>query len=288
MSRVHALVLAAIVSWTWACESGDSGKDTSTGPDVAADTGGGQDLPATDLPATDLGTPDTPPVMGTFQATLIDFQSKDPVEGALVKVLDNATGLPTGQEVRSKANGLVELQLPKGIRVGFLASGADAKPTYQFNIDSEAQDETLWLVSELTYNVAPALAGLTVDPTKGIVAGGLYFFNDKNQDGRIDEGEEEKVGCGTIETTPAGEYRYFNPTTGLPASLEAAPTTSKNLSYFLAGNVAIDQSGKVTVTAKVGTTVVGTVDIFVQPDSICISNIYADTPANPTPGDCTR
>jgi hypothetical protein len=106
--------------------------------------------------------------------------------------------------------------------------------------------------------------------------------------GGISEGEEEKVGCATIETSPAGEYRYFNPTTGLPASLEAAPTTSKDLSYFLAGNVAIDASGKVTVTAKVGGTIVGTVDIFVQPDSICISNIYTDTPTNPTPGDCTR
>ena len=172
--------------------------------------GGGGGTTTDNGPVTDTPATDNPVAMVTFKGELVDFQTKAPVEGADIAVLDNATGKPTGVTGKSGAKGMVELQLPATpAKVGFKVSMADNKDTYQFNIDAGPKEtERLWLVSVLTYTVVPKLAGITVDKTKGIVAGGLYFVNDK--------GEEENVGCATIESAPVGDYRYFDPLTSLP------------------------------------------------------------------------
>jgi hypothetical protein len=303
------LVLVAFPFVMAGCDSSDSGTDnfvpvTDTG-DVPADVA--KDVVAevaadvvaevaadvvaevaVDVVVADVAVDVPVVVKGTFKAILEDFQSKSAVEGAKVEVLDNLTGIATGESVMSGADGAVSIELEKGIKVGFKVSMADSRDTYQFGIDSEAQDETLWLVSETTYVLAPAAAGLTVDSSKGIVAGGVYFFNDLNGNDKIDDGEEEKVGCATIATDPAGEYRYFNPSSGLPGPIADFPTTSKNLSYVLAGNVAIDSTGKIRMSALVNDVEVGSVDIFSFPESICISNIYVNTATNPTPVDCAN
>jgi hypothetical protein len=276
------------------CSSSSSNKDTNMQADVPTDVQ--PDVPA-DVPAdvpTDV-TADVPvdvptdtPVdvqLGTFKATLIEFGSNPPagVEGAELAVIDESTGKATGQTVTSGANGAVEAQLPVGIKVGFKAMATDYHDTYQFGISSDAQDEILYIVTETLYTLAPALAGLEVDTTKAIVGGAIYWVSGSNA--------EEMVGCATVESTPAGDYRYFDPATGRPTSLENADQTSKTLSYFLVANIpagTADSPAQVAVDAMVGGASVGTTTIWAIEGAICIQNVYATGAANPTPGDCTK
>jgi hypothetical protein len=250
----------------------DTAKDTTPTDTTPADTA--KDTTPTDTTPADTGK-DTTVVMGTFKGTIIDFQTKAPVEGATITVMDNETGKETTTVVTSKAGGAVEIQLPKGTLVGFKNFKEGSKNTYQFNMNSEGQTETLWLVSELTYTVAPQLAGLTVDTSKGIVAGGLYWINPTTSD-------EEPIGCAVIKSDPQGDIRYFADN-GLPAPLTSAPSVNKKNGYFLAANVPV---GTTTITAyeKDGSTnVLGSVKIFTFKDSICISNINITTGTkNPT------
>ena len=206
----------------------------------------------------------------TFQGILTGFGTDQPVAGATVELLNNDTGAGTGTTTISGENGEVSLELETGMKVGFKATLANYKETYQFNISAEAQDETVWIVPESIYNMSLGLAGLQVQAGKGTVAGAVYFVNASN--------EEEPVGCATVESDPETEdIRYFGDN-DLPTTLEKQAETYPGNGYFLVSNL---DEGQTTVKALVGAEEVGTVDIFTMKDSICISNIYVTTDTNP-------
>lgn len=272
---VMKISLVCLLGLILACGGGGGGSsDPGTQGDILATDQTPLDQLPTDQVQTEQVTTDLPVENVTFKAKVLDFQTKQPVEGADVVVLENDSGKETNTNVKSGQNGVVEIQLPKGKLVGFKVSKEKSRDTYQFGIASDAQDETLWLVSELTYKMAPAMAGLTVDETKGIVAGSIYFLNN---------GQEEHVGCATVVTDPSGDIRYFNPKTGLPANKEDAPMTSKKIAYFVAANI---PAGKITMKAMVKDKEVGVVETFSYAKSISIQNIYVNTDKNPTPEDC--
>jgi len=128
------------------------------------------------------------------------------------------------------------------------------------------------------------LAGLTVDASKAIVAGGVYWNN-------VAESREEHVGCATVVSDPAGEYRYFDPATGRPTSLAKADQNSSTLAYFLAANLpagTADNPTAVKVDAMIDGAVAGTTSIWAIEGAICIQNIYTTGTANPTPAACTK
>jgi len=295
VGAICALTLAACGG------GGGGGTDTGGGTDQAgpqdpgpADPGGTPDrLPVDPGPTPDPGsTPDqgptdpgvTPdqggPEMVTFKAIVKDNLTKELLKGAKVTAYDNETGEATQYSATSGSDGTITMELPKGTgKMGFKVSLQGYKDTFQFNIAIDTgEQETLWSVSENGYKMAAALAGFTPDPTKAIVAGAIYWVND--------QGEEEYVGCATITSDPAGEYRYFGDT-GLPAPLAQVPetTTGKGEARFVAGNV---PPGKCTLKAWVKGQEVGSASLFTFADSICINNIYTQGTSNPTPADCTK
>lgn len=212
-----------------------------------------------------------------FSGTIVDFMTRMPFEGALVQVLDNTTGQKIPACATSGSDGLVTISgIPADIDlIGLMNTSAEGnKDTYQFNMDSDATGETLWIVSNATYMLAPGLAGVTLDTTKGVVAGGLYFVNDLD--------EEEPVGCGTVTTTPAGDIRYFDDT-DMPTTITNRDSTNPLNGFFLAANM---DTGTTTVSATVEGDNVGSTTIITYPDSICIGNIYVTTATNPQPANC--
>jgi hypothetical protein len=218
----------------------------------------------------------------TFKGKVIEFGSKPPkpIEGADIVLLDMKDGKATTTTLKSGAGGAVEIpDLDSDKKIGLKMSKADYKDTYQYGFDPAAQDETIWIVTTTLYNLAPALAGLVVDTTKGIVAGGVYFD---------DAGTEKMVGCAKVQSEPAGEYRYFDPASGLPTTPDKADQTSAKLSYYLAANVpagTADAPAQTKVQAFLDAEKVGEETIFTVADSICIKNIMT---SKATPAACTK
>lgn len=275
-----------------ACGGDDGDTDTTPANDVVADNG------------TDDVASDAPAPKKQFSGILIDFQTRKGLAGAKLYVLDNATGKETGEVLTSSGaetpatddDGIVTAEFDGAIdKVGFVARLEGQKDTYQLHLPADGQNETLWSVSNGTYVAAPALAGISIDPTKGILAGGLYF--------RDAAGEEEGVGCGTIrvlegvgdpDTFAEANIRYMN-SAGLPTTLANQDSINPEVPFFIIGNIPVSKDGEgndlpVTVTAKMGETAIGDTYVFSKADAIFIGNIftYAAVTANPMPAGCVQ
>lgn len=265
------------------------------------------DVPAVDAPVADTAVVDIPEVtLVTFTGELVDFASKKARQGVDLVVLSNETGEPLDPvkypPFKSGVNGRFTLELPAGIEIGFKATGKEdpAPPppgkamvfqtTYMFNIPSDAQNKRIYAVNTITYMTAPRTAGITVDKTKGILAGTVYYKVPGTN-------EEQFVGCATIEavpadgssTTPMGEVRYFDPRNDLPGSLEVAQFTTTGLegtSRYIIANLPV---GKYKLIVKVDGVQVNTgaaeVTVGSYVDSISVSNVYVTGAGgtNPTP-----
>lgn len=282
MKKLIAAIFLAL--FAFAC-GGDDGNGPGTDNGPAADTTAPVD--------TQVGTDTTTPAP-TFSGTLVDFASKIGKEGVDLQVLDNDTGeVMAGQpQLKSGVGGAVSLTIAKDTKFAMKAWGKDStgkfefKDTYQFNVPWDAQNKRLYAVSKLTYMTAPPPAGITVDPTKGIIAGSVYWKDPAT-------GEEHMVGCGTVTvkwagdaaSTPAtsGEVRYFNVDTDLPAPLTKATMTTVETSRYLVGNLPL---GMREVSLKIDGKDVELefpVKLRSYQDSICISNLYVKSATNPSP-----
>lgn len=226
----------------------------------------------------------------TFRGKLIDFKSgraeEKPVPGYTIKALNNETGEPlAGFEADTDASGMVQFNgLPTG-KVGFLAVGVtgESVDTYQFNIASVTPEdyEILWVVDLGTYQMGPGLAGITLDTSKGIAAGAVYWVNPQEQ--------EEIVGCATVKADPeSGDVRYFGDG-GMPTKLlvddpdNGRDSTNKLNGYYLIGNI---EPGPVKINGYINAELKGSVDFITFGESIGISNIYVEGASNPQPQDC--
>lgn len=280
MKRVHSgLVLILALGLVWmGCDSDDGGsKDNGVTQDVPQQDPGG---------TTDTGVDTTPVEKVTFKAQVQDNLSKQPMAGAQVTVMDNDTGEATAMTTTADAEGMVTFELEKGRLYGFRSVLVDCKDTYVWNVSLELPEgeeyETIWLLSEMGFVSAAALAGFTPDPTKSIIAGALYWVNDA--------GAEEYVSCGTIKTDPEAEYRYFSTTTGYPAPLATVQTTGagKAEGRYVAGNV---PAGHVELSGynKDGSVKWASEMLWTKADSVAISNLYVDRTqftTNPSPATC--
>lgn len=239
-------------------------------------------------PSTDSGVDAGGGGTRSFAATVKDPTSDVTIAGTTVKALDNETGEPLDIDAVSKSDGSIAFTgLPAG-KVAFLSVGKEGMTidTYQFNIASDAQDESLWVVAKSTAQIVPTLAGFTGEPAKASVSGAVYWVNKA--------GEEEPVGCATITFEGEGEatdFRYFGDN-NLPTTLEMRDSTNLLNGRFFIGNA---PTGVQKVSVQVGGKTMGstTLVLFARQDSsdgednICISNIYIDGASkNPTPADC--
>ncbi len=221
---------------------------------------------------------------GTFKGHVVDFAGDTRLPDVKIWVLDNTTGekLDGVDPQISDANGEVTFTgIPEELELlGFLCEGfgdetAGAVDTYQFNLVANATNEKLWSVDRVTYSTAPLAAGVTLDESLGVVAGAVYWVN-------ADE-EEEIVGCSTVTVDPSSDdVRYFN-NSRLPVNTSARDSVNPTNGYYLIANMEI---GSTTTTAWVDGEALGTTTFVSVPNSICISNIYAEGDANPSPADC--
>jgi len=246
------------------CDSGDDAtEDVQTQEDIAEQAD------------VEEGTP------VTFTAAVLGFGEGDPAqpkEGVKIEALNNDTGKPLGKSTVSDADGNMSLELTAGKLVGFKMTLDGYKDTFQYDLEPDAKDETLWAVSINIYNLALGVAGLTVDAGNSTLAGAVYFVNDK--------GEEEAVGCATVTTDPpTDDVRYMATEQPLPTTLEKQSSTSLVRGQFIATNLK-PQAEKIKVTAWIGEEELGSVEILSTADSICLANIYVDPDRfdkNPTP-----
>jgi hypothetical protein len=231
-------------------------------------------------------------VTAGFKGILYDRISNVAQSDITVKAVDHDTGeiLP-GFETVTKFDGSLSFDgLPAG-KIGFLAVKVVGEfiDTYQFAIDSDSQDEKLWIVDLGTYQIAPPAAGITIDPTKGLLAGNFYWVDE--------EGEEIMIGCATVASDTGGEVRYFKDN-GLPANtvandpLGGLDETNRLNATFLVANMEPEAGtdiAKATVTGynnmegHVGEPI-GSTDLFAfgRDQTITINNLYADTAEHPT------
>ena len=306
MKTFPRLLVAALAIGLFAC-GGDDGTgtpDTSTN-DVATTDVAPTDTANNETPAADTPTTETPAATVSFAATLVDFASKAPKAGVDMILLNDETGAPLDAvkypAFKSGTNGVVDLQLPPDIEVGFKAWGASGamkfKDSYQFHYASNSHGRRIYAASVFTYQGAISMAAIKeVDKaTLGHLAGTIYY--------RDADGNEEFIGCVTIEVLDStgkkieevsdkgyGTYaavRYFDTTTDSPTSIAVSAMTHGLNSRYMVGDL---PSGKYTIVAHgtwAPTEELGRVDLHAFPDSISIGNIYIDhsatITANPTP-----
>ncbi|MBN1654922.1 MAG: hypothetical protein JXA30_14225 [Deltaproteobacteria bacterium] len=235
----------------------------------------------------------------SFSAELQESVNEVPImtQQFQVRALDNNTGQAlAGFETRSDASSMVYFSnLPPG-PVGFLVVGIpnESIDTYQFNIDSNEKNETLWVVATSSVQMAPTLANVILNPDKATAAGAIYWINPATL-------EEEPVGCATVRIDATeGEIRYFG-SNNLPTTDTAradaqnqevrTSTNPLNGKYYIANT----SPGSHTVTMMLNGQDMGstTMMLFIGREStdgqysISISNIYVQNQsANPTPPGC--
>jgi hypothetical protein len=199
------------------CPTGDADTDADTDSDTDVDT-----------------DPDV------FTGLLMDFGTRVPLQGMTVTPLDSFTGEPLAGfdaaiSTSDSFSNVTFTGLPPH-KVGLLVDGKSGAPgfvdTYQFNIASDATDQVLWSVDEQTFQLAPAAAGLMVEPDKGQLFGGLFWVDSR--------GYEQPVACGSVRLlvggAESGDVRYFSDA-GMPTTYENQSNINPANGFFLVANI---------------------------------------------------
>jgi hypothetical protein len=223
----------------------------------------------------------------TFKGSLVEFGSDDKkIGGATVYLYENDNeGIRYPACTKSDKSGNISLNVPKEWKkIGLMAVMSGYKETYQFQLSSTATDETVWIVTESLYKLAPRIAGIAkLDPAKAVAAGAVYFVDA--------QGKEVPVGCAKVSSDQGGEIRYFDDKS-MPTTTNNQASTNKANGYFLVANIAagnnVDGPQKVSITASVDGVNVGDTSIWTYAGSICIGNIYTypNIKTDPTPNTC--
>jgi hypothetical protein len=215
----------------------------------------------------------------SISGTVTDFQTKQPVAEAAVELLDDDTGESLGINGTSDAEGKIALDgIPasKG-KVGIKVTKAENMDTIQYHFASGSVDETFYLVSQTTVSLIAGILGVTLDPAKGVAAGGVYWG---------DQVSEEAIGCATVATDPTGGETHYMDNSGIPTTDRDTKGTNPQNGYFSILNMT---PGKITVNATAGTAIEGSVLPNLPANSVAISNVYFGKDkyaANPQPSPC--
>ncbi|MBW1812054.1 MAG: hypothetical protein JRJ87_27965 [Deltaproteobacteria bacterium] len=205
-------------------------------------------------------------VLAGFSARVQQFGGEALIYNVEIRALDNTSGAELGINAVSGTNGWVAFEeLPDG-PVGFRAVGVpDAfVDTYQYHFASASVGERIWIVDETNFVGAPLMAGVNQLAGNALIFGRLSWLSAT--------GDDEDVGCATIEVTPDnGEVRYMR------------DSTNPMVSYFMIANVA---PGLTTVTAFPVSTEVRNTQVMCFADSVCMADIVLRGPGNPTPDGC--
>jgi hypothetical protein len=296
-------VLAIALSIACGDDDDDDDDDDDSGDDD--DDGGDDDGP-------DLGEP------GKLNGCVRDFQTKQPVQDALIELLDDSTGEPLAdvdgniiQATSPGGDGCVTLDgIPADQEfIGIKVSRVDYKNTYQFHFINGLEDEEFLLVSESTASLVALSLNIDLNPLRSFAAGALHWGSST---------DEHPLGCGKIEfETPPDDGIFYFGIDELPTPEREVtgdvPTNGQGTnpccqgdpkSFYIGMNQPI---GPIDVYAKVpciegesfceedgdGNWWItrSTIVPKLEADSVTIADIYltkADFPEDPTPAFCTE
>lgn len=187
------------------------------------------------------GTCPSIPTTGSIQVTVVatDFQNQTPVAGATISFYtstNNTVGTASADiTLTSASNGLTLATLPTG--TPFVAEGSTSAyiPTFQFGDILSANNANnlfpVLLVSNSTVSLIGGLAGASVDPTKGSIAGTVWDCSENP----IENATVYLIDAATGITVPASTtYFILAGTTDIPSPTQLL-TSSDGL--FLIMNV---------------------------------------------------
>ncbi len=232
-----------------------------------------------------------------FVATIVDYGSATPVGELQVDVYERMTSesvleMPVYADESGRV--VVTYYIPDDYlpelyyaKMDYLVYGDDSHvDTYQFAYPALAEEETLWVVSNTTFQASPAVAGLTAETGANHVFGMLLWQDE--------QGEEHPVGCAKIgifteNHTFTPEVRYFGDN-GLPTQLANQDSINNNHAGFLIANV---PPGEAEIQVLIEDTELYRFSILARADTATVAHIvlpYDAFPYNPGPcaesGDC--
>jgi hypothetical protein len=132
------------------------------------------------------------------------------------------------------------------------------------------------MVTPLERTGLALLLGVTLDSSKGVVAGGVDWIGS--------DGTSQDVGCATVSDDASDTFFYFD-STGTPS--KSRTNTNPVNGLFLAVNI---PPGSLTIHADTNGDTVDTTVPVVFADMIVYAPLtyyYAQYPTNPTPGSCS-
>ncbi|HPM76172.1 MAG TPA: hypothetical protein PK961_03705 [bacterium] len=212
----------------------------------------------------------------SLRAHVVDFQNQDlALQGVLVEALDNVTGEPFDPpiQVTSPEDGWVTLTgFPEGVtQVAIRCSRDDYMDTMQYNFDVGATEEEFLVVAHDTRDIVVGTLGVTLDTTKALGAGGVYWGNPM---------DENPVGCAEVTADPpVDEVFYFNlsllPTRDREITTPGSPANGQGINpengYFVALNMDL---GEATFTATSGDASESVTCPRLFANTVVISNVY--------------
>jgi len=276
--------------------------DDATDDDTVDDDAGDDDINDDDTIDDDTADDDTNDddtiEPGTIGGTCLDFLSESPIPGAAVEALRDDTGASFDPPVTAVSNstGDVQLTLPAEYDLTYVAIKLTAdnyKATFQFHFTVGATEGRFLGVSNTTVSLIAALLGLTVDPTKGHAAGGVFWG---------DPSDETPVGCAEVSLNPTSGTFYYMDDLGLPTHDRDITTpgdpqngegTNPQNGYFwgLNANPRTHAAGGYQLTANADGNVGNSSLPKLDADSMAISNVYfskTDYTSNPQGDWCTE
>ena len=243
---------------------------------------GDDDDDDSDDPDPDDDDDDTGPSQGekgSLNGCVHDFLTKQPVQGATVKLLDDTTGDELGiEKVSPSGDGCITFEIPEGVdQVGVLVTRDGYYDTLQYHFDNGLTGEEFLFVSDSTASLIELALGMNMDPTKGHAAGGLYYGNPT---------DENPIGCNVVSFDPGdGDTHYmgFDDIPNVDRDTTDDPNTSSGKGvnpgngYFVSVNETSNIQVTISATVGVNNPLTKTTVIPNLPaDSIAIANIYFD------------
>ena len=268
-----ALVTAGMIAA--ACSNGD---DDDTSDDASDDTADDTGDDTADDTGDDTGDDDTG--TGSFGGIVVDYLTSAPKVGATVELLNDTTGESFDPAISgtTDADGAISFtDVPAGeTMVGVKVDTANYMTTIQYDFAVGTTDANILAVSNTTVTLIAGSLGVTVDDTKGQVAGKVFWVPTS--------GSPEDVGCATVTSDPVdADIYYFGALLPDPTYTHTNPDNAA----FAVLNMT---PGAVTLTSLVdGHEATNTLP-KVYANSISITNVSyleADYATNPTPAGCT-
>jgi hypothetical protein len=217
----------------------------------------------------------------TYSGVVVSAGDGLPLGGAVVTLLDDATGQPLDPPAAATAdeNGAFSIEVSLSITVvGVKAEQPSFYDTYSYHdsVSDLGDQREIRVYPVALVEAFAAAAGVTVNDDKGQIVGIVLWANPA--------GPREAVGCAEVSLQPASGHVFYFDNTGLPSP--GRDSTDPASGSFAGFNVNLNS---LTVESDADGETVSYAVPALFADSVTAVVLlypYPDYPANPTPGGC--